>query len=120
MRRSWQFKINVWQDRESVNLQVVDFAQKLAIYDYRNAQIDKQAFIKSLLQTENDILIYVNDKKAFLEAGLCGEEAVREYGSTDKAKTVVLYDIPETDVEAVAAALTEGGIRYWLHAVSVV
>ena len=103
-------KINVWQDRESVNLQVVDFAQKLAIYDYRNAQIDKPAFIKSLLQTANDILIYVNDKKAFLEAGLCGEETVREYGSTDKAKTIVLYDIPETDVEAVAAALTEDGI----------
>ena len=61
-------KINVWQDRENVNLQVVDFAQKLAIYDYRNAQIDKPAFIKSLLQTENDILIYVNDKKTFLES----------------------------------------------------
>lgn len=58
-------KINVWQDRESVNLQVVDFAQKLAIYDYRHEEINKQDFVKKFLQTESDILIYVNDKKPF-------------------------------------------------------
>ena len=34
-------KINVWQDKENVNLQVVDFAQKLAIYDYRHEEINK-------------------------------------------------------------------------------
>ena len=39
-------KINVWQDKENVNLQVVDFAQKLAIYDYRHEEINKQAFVK--------------------------------------------------------------------------
>lgn len=103
-------KINVWQERESVNLQVVDFAQKLTVYDYRREALDKAAFLKGLMQTEADILVYVNNKQAFMEAALCSENAVREYGSTDKAAAIVFYDLPETDVAEAAAALLADGI----------
>lgn len=103
-------KINVWQERESVNLQVVDFAQKLTVYDYRRETLDKTAFLKGLMQTENDILVYVNNKQAFLEAALCSENAVREYGSTDKAAAIVFYDLPETDVAEAASSLLADGI----------
>ena len=103
-------KINVWQDKENVNLQVVDFAQKLAIYDYRHEEINKQAFVKKLLQTESDILIYVNDKKAFLENTDIDAAFVREYGSGEAARTVVLYDLPECDVAGFAASLKKGSL----------
>ena len=85
-------------------MQVVDFAQKLAIYDYRHEEINKQAFAKKLLQTESDILIYVNDKKTFLENTDIDAAFVREYGSCDAARTVVLYDLPECDVAGFAAS----------------
>ncbi len=101
-------KINVWQDKESVNLQVVDFTQKLSVYDYRHEPLDKQAFLKSLLQTENDILVYVNDKDEFLKTDLCSEDKVRRYGDDGNAKNIVLYDLPETDVVEIAAAFTGG------------
>ena len=103
-------KINVWQDKENVNLQVVDFAQKLAIYDYRHEEINKQAFVKKLLQTESDILIYVNDKKAFLENTDIDAAFVREYGSCEAARTMVLYDLPECDVAGFAASLKKGSL----------
>lgn len=103
-------KINVWQDKENVNLQVVDFAQKLAIYDYRHEEINKQAFVKKLLQTESDILIYVNDKKAFLENTDIDAAFVREFGSCDAARTVVLYDLPECDAAGFAASLKKGSL----------
>ncbi len=99
-------KINVWQDRESVNLQVVDFTQKLSVYDYRHEPLDKQAFLKSLLQTENNILVYVNDKEEFLKTDLCSEDKVRQYGDAGTAKNIVLYDLPEGDVLEIAAAFT--------------
>lgn len=98
-------KINVWQERESVNLQVVDFNQHFAVYDYRHEQINKPAFVKTLLQTGQDILIYVNDKAAFTGSTGIGGGHVREYGSTESAQTVVLYDLPEGDVAEIAAAL---------------
>mgnify|MGYP000370441270 CR=1 FL=1 len=103
-------KLNVWQDKENVNLQVVDFAQKLAIYDYRHEEINKQAFVKKLLQTESDILIYVNDKNAFLENTDIDAAFVREYGSSEAARTVVLYDLPECDVAGFAASLKKAAL----------
>lgn len=103
-------KINVWQDRENVNLQVVDFMQKVTVYDYRRETLDKPAFIKKLMQTETDLLVYVNDKKSFMKAAWCSEDAVREYGSTDKGSAVVFYDLPEIDIAEAAAALLADGI----------
>lgn len=97
-------KINVWQDRESVNLQVVDFTQRLAVYDYRHDMIDKPAFVKRLLQTGQDVLIYVNDKTAFAgETGIGGAH-IREYGDAGSAQAVVLYDLPECGVAELAQA----------------
>ena len=103
-------KINVWQERESVNLQVVDFAQKLTVFDYRHERMDKQAFIKRLLQTETDLLIYVNDKNAFINKHAFAADLVREYGEAAKARTIVLYDLPKTDAAELAAAFTADGV----------
>ncbi len=103
-------KINIWQDKENVNLQVVDIIQKFAVFDYRHEQIDKAAFVKTLLQTESDLLIYVNDKDKFIKEVGCSGSSIREYGSTDKAGKIVLYDLPEADVAELAAAFTADGI----------
>ncbi len=103
-------KINVWQERESVNLQVVDFAQKLTVFDYRHERMDKQAFIKRLLQTETDLLIYVNDKNAFINKHAFAADLVREYGEAAKARSIVLYDLPKTDAAELAAAFTADGV----------
>lgn len=103
-------KINVWQERESVNLQVVDFNQRLAVYDYRHDKIDKPAFVKRLLQTGQDVLIYVNDKTAFTAGTGIGGEFVREYGSIESAQTVVLYDLPAVSVAELAQAWAADGL----------
>lgn len=62
-------KINVWQYKENVNLQVVDFAQKLAIYDYRHEEINKQAFIKNFCKPKVIYLFMLTIKSLFGKYG---------------------------------------------------
>lgn len=54
-------KLNVWKDKESVNLQVVDFDQALQVYDYRNCNVSKETVLKNILQTSKKTVIYVNN-----------------------------------------------------------
>lgn len=93
-------KLNVWKDRESVNLQVVDFDQELQVYDYRNCNTGKEAVLKNILQTSKKTVIYVNNTDAAPQAARLPDVQVLAYGepAEQAAEDIVFYDLPLREV----------------------
>ena len=90
-------KINVYQGIESINLQVQALDQGLMIYDYRQGQLDKQVFLKQLLQTTEGVKIFLNPGEQLPEALRAYPNAqVAFYGAQGLAtdRILVFYDLP--------------------------
>lgn len=93
-------KINVWKEKESVNLQVVDYDQALQVYDYRNCNTSKEAVLRNILQTSKKTVIYVNNTSAVPEAAELPDVQVLAYGepAEQEAENIIFYDFPQQEV----------------------
>ena len=91
-------KLNVWKDKESVNLQVVDFDQALQVYDYRNCNVSKETVLKNILQTSKKTVIYVNNTDfAPGSVSIMPDVQVLAYGEQAEAtaENIIFYDFPQ-------------------------
>ncbi|MCD8359462.1 MAG: single-stranded-DNA-specific exonuclease C-terminal domain-containing protein, partial [Acidaminococcaceae bacterium] len=93
-------KINVWKEKESVNLQVVDYDQALQVYDYRNCNTSKEAVLRNILQTSKKTVIYVNNTSTVPEAAKLPDVQVLAYGepAEQEAENIIFYDFPQQEV----------------------
>lgn len=94
-------KLNVWKDKESVNLQVVDFDQALQVYDYRNCNVSKETVLKNILQTSKKTVIYVNNTDfAPGSASMMTDVQVLAYGeqADATAENIIFYDFPQREI----------------------
>ena len=93
-------KLNVWQNRESVNLQLLDFRQDNYIFDYRSASMDKDNLVKSVLQTGEKTVLYLSNASAAAAIENTDQLRVLSYGEPcdADAKRIIFYDMPETFV----------------------
>ena len=91
-------KLNVWKDKESVNLQVVDFDQALQVYDYRNCNVSKETVLKNILQTSKKTVIYVNNTDFTPgSVSMMPDVQVLAYGEQAEAtaENIIFYDFPQ-------------------------
>ena len=94
-------KLNVWKDKESVNLQVVDFDQALQVYDYRNCNVSKETVLKNILQTSKKTVIYVNNTDfAPRSVSMMPDVQVLAYGEQAEAtaENIIFYDFPQREI----------------------
>ena len=94
-------KLNVWKDKESVNLQVVDFDQALQVYDYRNCNVSKETVLKNILQTSKKTVIYVNNTDfAPGSVSMMPDVQVLAYGeqADATAENIIFYDFPQREI----------------------
>lgn len=93
-------KLNVWKEKASVNLQVVDFDQALQVHDYRNCNSGKETVLKNILQTSEKTVIYVNNTAAVPQLVKLPYVQVLAYGepADENAENIVFYELPLVDV----------------------
>lgn len=93
-------KINIWKDKASVNLQVVDFDQDVQAYDYRGINCPKELLLKKILQTSKKTVIYVNDIRRLDELKDRLDAQILLYGETPtiKVEEVIFFDLPSVNV----------------------
>lgn len=93
-------KLNVWHDKESVNLQVVDFDQMLQVYDYRNSKENKKILLDNILQTSKKTVIYVNDTNSIPQNFAPQDVKILAYGeaSDEVFEDIIFYELPQDDI----------------------
>ncbi len=90
-------RLNVYMDRESVNLHVMAIAQPLTVYDCRRMDADKDLVLQKFLRTANRLTLFLNPGSGAAErfAGI-PQVKVRYYGEHcgPEEDLVVFYEIP--------------------------
>lgn len=100
-------RINIWNGEQSVQLHALSINQQMVICDFRQSRSSKDDIVNDFLRINEQVKIFVNDKKkdnAFsrnFHAQLC------EYGEAAAGDIAVLYDYPLQPLKSIIKELKE-------------